>query len=237
LKYEGECPITIARGLGKPKMCQSSNQEENNVKKSRLTLLISALATLLFLPLIIAASPIGEEPRDPAPTQEPIALETIEAVVEIMAIPEPKTPSTPPTLVIEETFEPWDISLPVHLQRHTWSEAKRIGIDPEILLKLMWRESRYQADAWRLDSNGYESVGLCQINGIMLNWLSERAIDPSTPEGNITAAAEIIQYYIEDRGCSLEEALAAYGAGETGMRNGQGKEAARRLLEGALPMT
>jgi hypothetical protein len=209
--------------------------EDHIVRKVITTSIALIIVTAIALVTTGATSPIStEEAQDIAPIPVAVSIERDAAITEIM-----ERQTTQPlslTVTHEETFEQWDISLSEPLQRHTWSEARRIGLDPEILLKLMWRESGYQVDAWRMENNGYESVGLCQINGIVYDWLDERGIDPHTPEGNITAAAEIIQYYMDDRGCSLEQALAAYGAGETGMRAGNGMDAARELLEGELPV-
>ena len=128
-------------------------------------------------------------------------------------------------------FEPLDIPLGPELQEHAVSEARRIGIEPSILFALMYRESRFQTDAWRIDTNGYESVGVCQINGIALPFLIERGIDPSSPYGNITAACELIGHYLKR--FSIKEALAAYGVGESAMLRGGGLEAAEELIESA----
>ena len=130
-----------------------------------------------------------------------------------------------------DIFDPLDIPLDLELQEHAVSEARRIGIEPSILFALMYRESRFQTDAWRIDTNGYESVGLCQINGIALPFLIERGIDPSSPYGNITAACELIGYYLER--FSLKEALAAYAVGESAMLRGRGLEAAEEMIESA----
>ena len=207
----------------------------NNNRAARHIALCMAGISLALAMLVIPAAP--KEQQSPTPVPEPVPVEAIVGIAEIIENPTSKTDSasSTPTYTHEKAFESLNISLPVNLQEHTWNEAQRIGIDPEILYKLMWRESGYQVDAWCIDSNGYESVGLCQINGMAFSWCEDRGIDPHTPEGNITAAAELIRYYINERGCSLEEALAAYGAGETGMRSGKGMEAARKLLKGDLP--
>lgn len=200
-------------------------------------ILAFCMVVLLLILAFVDTHSGGEDQQEHPPVPE--AVPSIVVMDITMKDSASSTDHLPDTLAntLVDPFEPLDIALPIHLQEHTWQEAQRIGIDPEILLRLMWRESGFQVDAWCIDSNGYESVGLCQINGIAFDWCRDRDIDPYTPEGNITAAAELIQYYINERGCSLEEALAAYGAGETGMRSGKGLEAARKLLEEELPMS
>jgi hypothetical protein len=109
------------------------------------------------------------------------------------------SPTPPPDKPAEFIPDP-TIPLPAELQRHTEEEAARIGVDAGILYRLMWRESGFDVDAYCIDSNGYESVGLCQINGIAYQFFEERGIDPTTPEGNITAAATLIADFLERGG-------------------------------------
>ena len=132
---------------------------------------------------------------------------------------------------VQAKFEPLqDVPLSDELQEHVFAEAERIGIEPMILFRLMERESQFDENAWRLDINGYESWGLCQVNDITADFMRERSINYKTSKGNITGAAELISYYMNERGCTLLEALAAYGAGYSNMRQGKGFEAARALL-------
>ena len=135
-------------------------------------------------------------------------------------------------LSTEPIFEQLDIPLSLELQIHTYNQATRIGIEPEILFALMRRESGFQEDAWVIDTNGFPSHGLFQINEIAFPFLIERGIDPKeSPAANITAASEIIFYYLNERNCTLEEALAAYGVGYSNMLKGKGFYAANKLIE------
>lgn len=133
----------------------------------------------------------------------------------------------------EAIFHPLDIPLEAGLQEYVYREARAAELEPDIVFRLMYRESRYQEDAYRIDTNGYESTGLCQINGITYPFLSERGIDPkASPESNIAAAVELITYYRDERGYNLLDSLAAYGAGEGKMYTDQAQRQARELLEG-----
>lgn len=125
-----------------------------------------------------------------------------------------------------------DIPLDPELKQYTLDVCADYDIDPAILFALMHRESRFQVDAHCIDSNGLESVGLCQINGSTFSFLAARGIDPKgSPEANIQAACELISYYRDERGYTLLQSLAAYGAGERGMLQGKGFAGARMLLE------
>ena len=145
-------------------------------------------------------------------------------------VDKPSAPALPPPLPVWEPNP--NIPLDADLQKYAELKAAEIGIDVNILYRLMYRESRFQIDAWCMDTNGYESIGLCQINGITYSWLEKRGIDPTTPKGNIAAACELIGHYLERY--TMVEALAAYGAGETGMLSGRGLESAQLLMDGVV---
>lgn len=124
-----------------------------------------------------------------------------------------------------------EIALSPELQQHAYELCKQNDIPYELLIKLMWRESRFQINAIGYNTNGTQDSGLMQINDVNRDWLYEAyELDISQPKDNITAAVVLIRYYL-NKGYTLEESLAAYGAGETGMLNGRGFTAARKLLE------
>lgn len=134
----------------------------------------------------------------------------------------------------EPEFEPFDIPIEPYIQEMVFQITEEYDIDPAIILRLIWRESGGNPDAYvAMDTNGYPAYGLCQLNGIALPYLLDRGIDPTeSPEINISAACELIAYYRDECGCTLLESLAAYGTGLTGMRNGNGFTAAQRLISG-----
>lgn len=129
----------------------------------------------------------------------------------------------------EMEFKPLDIELDPELQRYTYYRSLQAGVPPEVIFALMWRESGYQSDAIGYNANGTTDHGLCQINSVNHEWLSQRGIDVNTPTGNIDACITILEIFMENY--TLEESLAAYGVGESNMLKGKGFEAARKLLE------
>lgn len=133
----------------------------------------------------------------------------------------------------EQRFIPLDIDLSEDLQQFTWDLYATLPLEQDeafrIVMAIMWRESRYQLDAVNYNANGTTDIGVCQINSCNWDWLAADGIDVHTTEGNIAACITILGESLEDY--TLEESLAAYGVGISGMRAGRGFEAAQELIE------
>ena len=131
------------------------------------------------------------------------------------------------------TLEPWPIPLEPELQTHTYKESIRSRLPPEIVLAIMEHESRYLSDVPdNINRNGTRDRGLMQINEV--NWellRNQYGLDVSDPRDNITAGMIILSVYLQDY--PMEQALAAYAAGETGMLRGEGAEFAANVMSGA----
>jgi len=129
----------------------------------------------------------------------------------------------------------WEIEgvpLSRELQEYTINTCLEYNINPVILFRLMYRESRFVVDAIGYNRNGTKDYGLCQLNDVALPFLLERGIDPTeSPQENIKGACELISHYRDERGYTTLEAIAAYGVGEAGLMRGEGLEAAEKLLE------
>jgi len=130
----------------------------------------------------------------------------------------------------------WEIEgvpLSRELQEYTINTCLEYDINPVILFRLMYRESRFAVDAIGYNRDGTQDYGLCQLNDVTLPFLLESGIDPTeSPQENIRAACELISYYRDERGYTMLEALACYGVGEEGFKLGEGLEAAEKLIEG-----
>lgn len=88
-----------------------------------------------------------------------------------------------------------------------WAEAeKREGIEPELLIAIMQKESAFRAKV----QNRYGAQGLMQV---VRRWHREK-LSPSEslfdPEVNIRVGADILEEYIELAGGSLTKALVKY---------------------------
>lgn len=118
-----------------------------------------------------------------------------------------------------------------HSYNCTVDIAYEYGIDEYILFAIMYRESRFTQDAIHYNTNGSIDYGICQINSINWEWLQEEGIDIYSEIGNIEASAKIISIYINEYGCTDQEAISAYGVGYSGMRRGEGLNQADELYE------
>lgn len=128
-----------------------------------------------------------------------------------------------------EEFKPDpDVPLSAALQRHTYNLCREYDVPYEVVLAVMERETGFR-DLTEMDSNGFPSTGLMQVNAI--NWpdMEAQGIDVHTTEGAIEAGVIILAGYWHRY--PPEQALASYNAGETGMRAGGGRRYAKKVLE------
>jgi len=111
------------------------------------------------------------------------------------------------------------IPLSEELQRFTYERCQEVGIEYELVLAIMWRESRFQVNAVGYNTNGTRDNGIMQINDVNRGWLrSEYGItDLMDPYQNITAGTAMLGEYISEYG-DEKAALLAYHYGEAGMR-------------------
>ena len=123
------------------------------------------------------------------------------------------------------------ISMPEHLQEHAYNLCMSNDIPFDVFMALIYRESGFIWHDAKPDVNGLDSAGYMQINEVNWGWLQERyGLDVHDPKDNITAGIVILAEYL--RKYTLEEALAAYAAGEAGMKSGRGFQSAQKLLDG-----
>ena len=117
------------------------------------------------------------------------------------------------------------IPLSESLQLHTFEVSIEQGIEYEVMLALIWRESRFQPSAVNINRNGTRDSGIMQINDVNRGWLAvEYGItDLMDPYQNILAGAIILGrlYATHD----VYHTLMAYQLGEQGML--------RRVSQGA----
>ena len=109
------------------------------------------------------------------------------------------------------------IPLSYELQRYTFERSVALGLEYELVLALMWRESTFRIDAIGVNRNGTRDTGLMQINDVNHGWLRERygIYNLMDPRQNIDAGtmilADLLSRYSE------AQALVAYQFGEGGM--------------------
>lgn len=150
----------------------------------------------------------GVEPSYSVATNEPIA--PIEEPEDAVA-PETTAPeTTEPETVVE--YDPWDhIPLEADVRAHVVSLCEEKGIAPEIVFAMIWRESRYDADA--IGDNG-RAFGLLQVHP---RWHQDRmdrlgVTDLLDPIQNVTVAVDLLDE-LHRKYNNLTKAIVAYNRG------------------------
>lgn len=136
----------------------------------------------------------------------------------------PKMALNPKPEVVEEAVQSGflyssKIPLSRELQEYTYERCQAQGLEYEMVLALMWRESRFTLDAVGYNSNGTRDNGVMQINDVNKAWLHRELgiTDLMDPKQNIEAGTAILGKFTEKYGA--HNALLAYQYGEQGMRN------------------
>lgn len=112
-----------------------------------------------------------------------------------------------------------EIPLSEEVQQHAYKECQKHDLVYSVVLALMWRESRFDANAVGYNTNGTRDHGVMQINDVNKGWLyQELGIQNlMDPEQNITAGTEMLGRLRAKHG--MHNALMAYQYGEQGMLN------------------
>lgn len=141
-------------------------------------------------------------------TDEMDAIPTTELATELATTLQQETTLQP--------FEPLPIPLDVNLQWYIIQKCEAKAIPPELVMALIWRESRYQADAIS-NTNDY---GLMQINACNKAEI-ERVLnvtDLMNPYQNIKAGIYILGNAIETAEWDYNRALMIYNLGLSGAK-------------------
>lgn len=120
---------------------------------------------------------------------------------------------------VDAGFRAYNIALPVEQQQYAYNLCKRYGIDYELFLAIMYKESTFNPNAF----GGNNSYGLCQIH--ISNHDNLRAklgiSDFFDPYDNMTAGAYLFSSYmaagtskVSDYNTAMVYALNAYNMGE-----------------------
>ena len=109
------------------------------------------------------------------------------------------------------------IPLSYDLQRYIYDRSAALGLEFELVLALIWRESTFRIEAIGVNRNGTQDSGLMQINDVNRGWLSERygIYNLMDPFQNVDAGTMILADLLSRYGEPY--ALMAYQFGEGGM--------------------
>ena len=186
------------------------------------------LCVLLCIVVMVVAVCVlaccGEQPEEPIVT----------TAVEPTMVTEPSTEATePPTEVTEppvevteateETTLPpteppvvlYDVPLEEDLQLHIIQLCESYGIDPAIVMAMIWKESRFHTGS--IGDNG-NSFGLMQIQPRWHSGLMEQlgCTDLFDPYQNVTVGIAIFSSHMNRYDGNVGMALTAYNAGASG---------------------
>lgn len=119
----------------------------------------------------------------------------------------------------DDGFKKYNIALPVEQQHYAYNVCKRYGVQYELLLAIMYKESGFNPSA----VGGGNSYGLCQIHvSNFSNLRSKLGVSNFTdPYDNMTAGAYLLSHYfaaarakVSDADAIEAYALNAYNMGE-----------------------
>ena len=175
-------------------------------------------------------APTPEPTPEPTPTSEPTPTPEPGTTPDPNATAPPTAePTAPPTAapapadgpVLQgsgsaacvKTYNAWDDAL----KRYTWETARAYGVSYEMVLAIIYHESRFQADATHVNSNGTTDWGLMQINDVCFDLLhSQLGINSMEelldPHKGVQAGCAILAYHLKYTG-NEEDALLRYQVG------------------------
>lgn len=109
------------------------------------------------------------------------------------------------------------IALNKYLQLHTYLECKRLNVDYEVVLSMMYVESRFDTDAINTsNSNGSTDHGLMQINDVNLDQFYDMGFDNiMNPYQNISFGIYLLSERMKTFN-KVEYAVASYNLGVSG---------------------
>ena len=190
---------------------------------------LALVALVLTAILSLNAAYTTEEPQAPSfeattapateevvePTQSP--TEATQPDTEATEPPETAQP-TEPTIETEPPVILYPIPLPEDLQLYIIEQAEPKGIDPVIVMAMIWKESKY--NAFSVGDNG-NSLGLMQIQPRWHSGLMEElgCTDLLDPHQNVTVGINILGSHLARYDGNVEMALVSYNAGATGAYN------------------
>lgn len=171
------------------------------------------LALVIFSLIIMSDTYSGIEAKQDI--KEPKTLRDTQSAFLKDIIQQPKA-----ELQQEESIELYyipEIPLDKELQKYTYDLCLEKNIDYELVLAVMWRESRFEFDATGYNANGTQDSGIMQINDINKEWIAKELdiTDLYDPYQNILAGITMLADFINTYG--EHDGLMSYGAGAVGM--------------------
>lgn len=137
--------------------------------------------------------------------------------------------SATPLVIVNIKFEPMQsIPLSYDLQYYTYNLCDEYDVPYELVLSVMEVETNFE-NIVIMDTNGYHSYGYMMVSDLNRSKMDGIGIDMDTEKGRVEAGISILSDYYHRY--DLKTALAAYNAGENGMKRGEGVGYANKVLK------
>ena len=196
-------------------------------QRERIKTGIMAVGLILVWTVILAWMFVvwAEEPA--APAELHVERQT---VIEAKALPD--VADVEALVKAAEMAKLYDVPLDAELQFHIIGLCEERGIDPAIVMAMIWKESRYHADSV---GDGGNSLGLMQVQP---RWHGKRmeklgCDDLLDPHQNVVVGIDYLAESIRRYDGDVAKALVAYNAGHY---NGTVTAYAKSVLEKAEEM-
>lgn len=188
-------------------------------KTALIALVLTAAVSLMAVqakeaPQAVTTVPTTEQATEP--TQAP--TETTQPTTEATEPPETIEPTTEESLATEPPVILYAVPLSEDLQLYIIAQTESKGIDPAIVMAMIWKESRFNTFSV---GDGGNSLGLMQIqprwhSGLMAQLGCSDLLDPYQ---NVTVGINILGSHLARYDGNVEMALVSYNAGATGAYN------------------
>ena len=176
-------------------------------QRERIKTGIMAVGLILVWTVILAWMFVvwAEEPA--APAEPPMERQT---VIEAKALPD--VADVEALVRAAEMSKLYDVPLDAELQFHIIGLCEERGIDPAIVMAMIWKESRFHADSV---GDGGNSLGLMQVQP---RWHSKRmeklgCDDLLDPHQNVVVGIDYLAESIRRYDGDVAKALVAYNQG------------------------
>lgn len=129
------------------------------------------------------------------------------------------TVSVPTSIITDDGFKQYNISLPVEQQKYAYNLCKQYGIQYELFLAVMYKESGFNSNA----IGGGNSYGLCQIHvSNHANLCNKLGVSNFLdPYDNMTAGAYLLAHYMSAARSKVSgDAIEVYGLNAYNMGEG-----------------
>lgn len=175
------------------------------------------LVELLLVGAIVGTAIVGctAPLRDDSPTETTEQTETTAATVQTEPAATVPPETQPETTATEAPAALYDAPLSEELQLHIIQTSEAYGIDPAVVIAVIWKESTYRADAV---GDGGNSLGLMQIQPRWHGARMDRLDCPDLldPFQNVTVGIDILAGHLDSYDGNISMALMAYNAGAGG---------------------